>query len=500
MELEYGFNLWNVDLTNESIEVTYTPEDSIISYEYTLIINGEEQEKVKVENHEPTTILLSKTGTYQIRILLESRDGQRSVTSGLYRIDKERPVITIRSKNKKISTTDEINVMDGVEAKDAQDGNLTKKIKTNASELDFHVPGMKTVTYEVFDAAGNRAVEQATIEVMRSRAFELFAFRTILILIFGIFALVLLRFLKSAMLERRIGKFGVKPLKSNVVSFFEEVHHFYQRILNFLKKGLKKSVFITKYSKRYEKYIGIIDDGFKEGMDLVAHKMMVAFLILMVAILSKTMQSQVIEFYEVVLPLLVGFYLPDLLYLYHYKRYRVTLENDLLQAIIIMNNSFKSGHSITQSIDLVSAELSGPIGREFEKMKVELAFGLSIEDVFKRFSERVKLEEVAYLTASLTILNRTGGNIIEVFSSIEETLFSKRKLKLELQSLTGSSRILMYVLFFVPPIFVLFVSLLNPTYFAPFFASTLGLILFGAILIFYVIYIFLVRRIMKVRM
>ncbi len=46
-------------------------------------------------------------------------------------------------------------------------------------------------------------------------------------------------------------------------------------------------------------------------------------------------------------------------------------------------------------------------------MHLELSFGLSVDVVFGRFAKRVELEEVSYLTASLSILNKTGGNIIK---------------------------------------------------------------------------------------
>ena len=192
--------------------------------------------------------------------------------------------------------------------------------------------------------------------------------------------------------------------------------------------------------------------------------------------------------------------MPDILFVYQYKRYRSRIENDLLQAIIIMNNAFKSGRSITQAIHLVTEELKGPIGEEFKKMELELSFGLSIDVVFRRFSSRVDLEEVSYLTASLSILNKTGGNIIKVFSSIEDSLFNKKKLKLEMMSLTGSSRIIMYALIIVPLLFIAFVSIINPTYFLPLFTSPLGILLIVIMLILYVTYIYIVRKIMKVRM
>ena len=149
--------------------------------------------------------------------------------------------------------------------------------------------------------------------------------------------------------------------------------------------------------------------------------------------------------------------------------FRKTIENDFISAITIMNNSFKSGRSITQAIDTVASQLKGPVGKEFHRMSVELLYGLELEVVFKRFAKRIGLEEATYLTASLTILNKTGGDIIKVFDNIERSMFDKRKLRLELASLTSGSKVVVYTLLGMPFFFGLVISLINPEYFLPFF-------------------------------
>ena len=165
-----------------------------------------------------------------------------------------------------------------------------------------------------------------------------------------------------------------------------------------------------------------------------------------------------------------------------------------------MNNCFKSGRSIVQAVELVSTELSGPISEEFKKVALEISFGLDIEIAFKRFANRVELEEAAYLTAALSITNKTGGNIIRVFDSIEKNLFNRKKLKLELKSLTGSSKIIMYVLICVPLLFVVIISIINSTYFLPLFSTPIGIILILMMIIIYITYIIVVRKIINVRM
>ena len=83
--------------------------------------------------------------------------------------------------------------------------------------------------------------------------------------------------------------------------------------------------------------------------------------------------------------------------------------------------------------------------------------GLDIEVAFKRFSKRVKSNEAIYLSSSLSVLNKTGGNIIKVFNSIERNMYNRKKLNNELKSLTSSSKLIMYVLILVPPLFIVFI-------------------------------------------
>ena len=82
-----------------------------------------------------------------------------------------------------------------------------------------------------------------------------------------------------------------------------------------------------------------------------------------------------------------------------------------------MNNSFKAGSNVTKAVETVIDELDGPIKDEFRKIYIDINYGLSLDVVFNRFYERVKLEDAQYLTSSLSLLNKTGGNIVKVFKN-----------------------------------------------------------------------------------
>ena len=174
------------------------------------------------------------------------------------------------------------------------------------------------------------------------------------------------------------------------------------------------------------------------------------------------------------------------------------IENDLLKAISLMNNAFGAGKSIVQAIGVVKEELDGPICKEFEKIENDLVHGLSLNVAFERFKARVNIDEVDYVATSLVILNQTGGNIASVFTSIEESFYTRRRLDSELKAIVSSSKLVFQILVVLPFFLYFMIGLWNPNYFTIFFESHFGIILFLVIVGLYLLYIFVIRSIMKV--
>ena len=495
-----GFSIYEqVNPINQDINIVYSPITPVLKYDYYIIKDGVKSGATNISGNTPSNILLTETGNYEIEV--NAYDYYNNVTvikSGIYNIDKEAPVINVKDNNIELELNSAYNFLSSVEVTDNQDSNVSSNILISKDDDFFTTSGIKKVTYTVSDNAGNTTTETLNVNVVDNRISDI-AYLFVGMLCIISFVLVTIYY-RMTTLVKRVGKYGLEPLDDNTPSLFDQVVKKYTEILAELNKYLEKSVFITKYSKRYNKYLNIVNHNYLNGMYYVSNKVIISIAFLLVALVSEAIRVSTVGFEVVVLSLLVGFFFPDLIYIYKYRKHRGNLENDFLQAIIIMNNAFKSGRSISQAVDIVARELDGPMALEFEKMGLELAFGLSVEVVFRRFSERVNLEEAKYLTASISILNKTGGNIIKVFSSIEKTLFNKKKLKLEMNSLTGASRIIVYALIAVPILFIVFISFINPTYFIPLITTELGYILTTIIIVIYIIYIFFVFKIMKVRM
>ncbi len=489
-----GFDILNTNKpVNDTLVVNFLPSTDTIQYSYKLYKDDNVIKNENVNNNQGIHFSLTDTGNYSIEISTTSNDGTlHNYTSGLYQIDKEKPVITapdeitITSKDQSIDVT----------ATDNVDGDITSSITSDISSQDIYNNGTHTVTYVVSDEAGNTTSKSVYISTEIAGNY-LFVTQVVIVICLAFLVLLISNFFKIIRLGKRIESFTIEPIKTNNIPLANRILIRYRNILDKFGNLFNKSTFFKNYAKRFDKYT-VISVLHNSGMEIICGKIITAILFVLLVILNKTLRWEPFEIYDFVLPFVLGYFVLDIIYFVKFKRYKVKLESDFLAAITVMNNAFKAGRSISQAIDIVSHEVVGPIGSEFEKMSLELSYGLGMDVVFKRFGERIKLAEVSYLTASLTILNKTGGNITEVFDSIEKSLFNKKKLRLELRTLTASSRLIIYVIIFMPLCFIIFVNVISPGYFDPFFNTTIGNILLIFMIIFYIIFIYFVRKIMKV--
>ena len=414
-----------------------------------------------------------------------------------YSSDKVAPIINIKQKTYVIKSNEKIDFLSDVTASDAVDGNLTDKIKTNINELDFTKEGVKKVEYTVSDTSGNVATETVYVTVKKDNTDMIRLGQIGIFIVLLLLLLFLNRYIKSLKLEKRFSKYTINSSKNKSISLFDNIYLQYIDFVNKLSKHISKSVFLKRRSKKYEKYVTAFN--IDSSTSFMAKKIIVGFVFIVFTIIIELFQSKLPNFIEMLVSFIIGFYTLNILYFYRYNKYKRKLENDMLDAITIMNNAFKAGMSIIQAIDLVAREISGPISKEFNRISKDINMGLDIEIAFKRFSKRIKSDEAMYLASSLSVLNKTGGNIIKVFDSIEKNMFSRRKLENELKSLTASSKLIMYVLIVVPPLFITFISIINKDYFAPMFTNPLGVVLLIIMLLIYITYIIVVRKVLRVR-
>lgn len=330
------------------------------------------------------------------------------------------------------------------------------------------------------------------------RIVEILIIQIIIVLLLVFIITSILITYKNIKLVKKFSKYTISSIKNNEVSFLDRIGKLINKLIKFIVKILNKSKIMIKYSQRYDKHLSFDELKNKNGLDILAIKFLTFILFLTLYLITQIVQYKPILFSGILLSSLVGFFILDVFIFFDYKKKRKEVEEDLLKAIIIMNNAFKSGRSTMQAIEIVKEGLTGSISDEFKKIHLDISYGLSIETVFERFYQRIKIEEAKYLSSSLTLLNKTGGNITKVFETIEKEFYNRKRLNNELKTMTSSSIFVYRMLLFVPVFITLIIYLFNNEYFKPFYTNSLGKLILLFIILLYMLYIIIIKRVMKV--
>lgn len=328
--------------------------------------------------------------------------------------------------------------------------------------------------------------------------YELILIQVIIGALIGLTIVKLFQTNKSISYEKRISKFALDPNNDYEFSFFDQIYLFLYGLIKSISKYLSRFKFLKKKTEKYNKYISYNQSNQYLPIDFMAIKYLIVIFVTVINIIMALISIKSIDYIPTIIIAIVCYYALDLGLIIIFKKKKQKIENDLLRAIMIMNNTFLSGSNIMKAIETVVSELDGPIQDEFKKILKDLKFGLDIDTAFSRFYNRINLPDAKYIALSLSLLNKTGGSIISIFNSIERSIMSRNELKKELKTITAASKLTYRILVSIPIMIVISILFINPSFFNPFIASPIGIIISLIVLILFLSYIIFIKKILKV--
>lgn len=176
---------------------------------------------------------------------------------------------------------------------------------------------------------------------------------------------------------------------------------------------------------------------------------------------------------------------------------RKAFGDQLPDALSLMANALRSGHSFLQAAELCGEELPAPAGPEWQRVIQETRVNIPIEDALGNLLERVGSEELDLLVTAVLIQRQVGGNLAEVIDRIAETLRQRVRLRGEVRALTAQGRLSGWVVGMLPAALLVLVELVNPNYLAPLLAPGIGRVLLGLAAVSEGIGAFLIRRMVQ---
>ena len=140
-------------------------------------------------------------------------------------------------------------------------------------------------------------------------------------------------------------------------------------------------------------------------------------------------------------------------------------------AIDLLVRGLRSGLPITETIGVVSKEISGPVGEEFQMIVDRIKIGRTMEDSMAQTAKRMDTAEFKFFCITIAIQRETGGNLSETLSNLSDVLRKRGQMKLKIRAMSSESKASAYIVGSLPFIVFGLVYSVNPEYLAGFFSE-----------------------------
>ena len=171
---------------------------------------------------------------------------------------------------------------------------------------------------------------------------------------------------------------------------------------------------------------------------------------------------------------LLGYFLPRALVMYLRFKRLATIDDQLVDALLLMSNALKAGLSLQQAMELVVREMKPPISDEIGRVVKEIHLGMLTDDALRHLRQRVPLEDIRLAVDSILTLRETGGNLSETFEVISKTIVERKKVQGKIKTLTAQGMAQGVLICMMPPGLILLFSLMDENYMKPMFGTPIG--------------------------
>lgn len=157
-------------------------------------------------------------------------------------------------------------------------------------------------------------------------------------------------------------------------------------------------------------------------------------------------------------------------------------DDQMVDVAYAFKNSLRAGMSLQQAMQLIVGEFPDPAAEEFEKALREMQLGAAIEEALHHLEDRLPNKDLSIMVNSIEILRQSGGNMVETFENLAETLKQRKKVEGKIRALTAQGRIQAIILCVMPFAMALILYFVNREYIQPLFSTLLGWVILSLVL------------------
>lgn len=159
--------------------------------------------------------------------------------------------------------------------------------------------------------------------------------------------------------------------------------------------------------------------------------------------------------------IVVGFAFAGILIKARQAQRRAKIEQQLVDALMLLSGSLKAGYSLIQAISVVAEEMTSPIKEEFEILLRENQMGMPLEESLYKLKRRVRSDELDLIVIAILVARETGGDLTKTFGQLVGTIRERDKLQRKVKVLCVQGRLQGWIMMLLPIAFAMFIYNIN---------------------------------------
>jgi tight adherence protein B len=195
----------------------------------------------------------------------------------------------------------------------------------------------------------------------------------------------------------------------------------------------------------------------------------------------------------------IGIFIPYKLLVRSGKKRLKKFEKQLPDALDLLARGLKAGHAFPSGLQQVAKEMPDPLGTEFSIVYSEFSHGRDLSSALLGLCKRIDLRDLSFFTTAVLIQRETGGNLTDVLEKISVLIRARFQLGNQINALTAEGRLSGLVLALLPPVLVVALMIINPSYVSVLLQHPIGRLMCGGAVIMQLVGMLMIRKIVNIK-
>lgn len=200
-----------------------------------------------------------------------------------------------------------------------------------------------------------------------------------------------------------------------------------------------------------------------------------------------------------ILLMILGLGVPLLVFRIAAARRAKAFDRQLPDVLATVASTLRAGHGLRTALRAVADDGSPPASTELTRVLGEERLGRPLDEAIDAMCGRIGSEDLEYVATAINVQSQAGGSLATLFDTLSETVRERQRHARKVRALTSMGRMSAMVLTALPFGLAALMTLISPSYMAPFYKTSTGHILIGFCLVSMTIGALLLKRIVNVR-